>query len=240
MSNSVTLVGRPEDQSIMSVKDFLSEEEIANLSDIQSNFELLQCMDLSFTNANQQIVSARQNIDRENSAFNILDQFLYDPNNVQKIDQYRSRLSSVIGTTDLNPVNSSMALGTKAVLEAVKFAKEADPRFELSELETRLANLESENQELVAEKNVLEFETQLSNEVVILSKTVESKHTTLQSNLNKYSRDVVQRNPLVERTFRIISSLDIPLPHTSNVNPTELEAKAGHNTLLFLTSCMRS
>jgi hypothetical protein len=103
-----------------------------------------------------------------------------------------------------------------------------------------LANLESENQELVAEKNVLEFETQLSNEVVILSKTVESKHTTLQSNLNKYSRDVVQRNPLVERTFRIISSLDIPLPHTSNVNPTELEAKAGHNTLLFLTSCMRS
>ena len=240
MSTTVTLVGRPEDNSTMSVKELLSEDEVTNLSGVQSNFELLQCMDLSFTNANQQIVSARRNIDRENSAFNILDTFLYDPNNIQKIDQYRSQLSSVIGTTDLNPVNSSMALGTKAVLEAVKFAKDADPGFQISDLETRLTNLETENQELAAEKNFLEFETQLSNEVVILSNTVESKHTTLQTNLNKYSRDVIQRNPLVERTFRIINSLDIPLPHTSNVNPTELEARAGHNTLLFLTSCMRS
>jgi hypothetical protein len=234
------LLGKPEDQSTMGVREILSEEEVSNFTGLETDFELLQSMDLSFSNAIQQVVSARQNIDREISSFKILDDFLYDPNNVQKIDQYRNRLATTIGTTDLNPVNSSMALGTQAVLEIVKFAKEADPQFQVLDLEQKLTNLETEAVELTAESNLLEFQTQLSGEVVVLAKNVETKHETLQSNLAKYSKDVIRRNPMVERTFKIISSLDLPLPHTSNVHPTELEARAGHNTLIFMTSCLRN
>jgi hypothetical protein len=239
MSN-FTLTGRPEDESTMSVKEALTETETENLICIQESLPELQAMDLAFSNGIVQLQSARTNIDREIAAFDVLDRFLYDPAGVQKVDQYNLQLNTVIGTTDLNPVNSAMALGTKAILETVRFAKEADPSFELFDLETRITNLESETLGLTAEKNRLDFETQLSNEVVLLSQQVEKKHNDLQTNLQRYNQTVIRRSGNVERTFNIINSLNIPLPETSNVTPTDLEAKAGYNTFLFLTSCLKT
>lgn len=240
MSLPITLTGRPEDTSTVSVKEFVTESEIENLICIQESLPELQAMDLAFANGIEQLQSARINIDREIAAFDVLDRFLYDPSGVQKADQYNLQLNTVIGTTDLNPVNSAIALGTKAILETVRFAREADPTFELLDAENRLDNLETETLGLTAEKNRLEFETQLSNEVVLLSQQVEKKHSDLQTNLQRYNQTVIRRSGNVERTFNIINTLNIPLPETSNTTPSEAEAKAGHNTFLFLTSCLKS
>jgi hypothetical protein len=240
MSLPITLTGRPEPQSTVSVKEFVTESEIENLICIQESLPELQAMDLAFANGIEQLQSARTNIDREIAAFDVLDRFLYDPSGVQKVDQYNLQLNTVIGTTDLNPVNSAIALGTKAILETVRFARESDPTFELLDAENRLDNLETETLGLAAEKNRLEFETQLSNEVVLLSQQVEKKHSDLQTNLQRYNQTVIRRSGNVERTFNIINSLNIPLPETSNTTPSDAEAKAGHNTFLFLTSCLKS
>jgi len=235
-----TLIDRPEDKSVMNTKELLSDSDLDNLLGVRDNFEELQSMDTVFTNAIQQITSARQNIDREIASFNILDQFIYDPDNIQKVDEYRSQIQTVVGTTDLNPVNSAMALGTKAVLEAVRFAKEVDPRFELSDLETRVETLQEENDLLTGERNRLEMESAMVAEVVVLAQQVETKHSTLQTNLKRYTQEVQQRSSTVERTFRVINSLNLPLPTNPGVDPSEQEARAGHNTLLFMTSCMRT
>jgi DNA repair exonuclease SbcCD ATPase subunit len=240
IENMNFLTGRPESNSTVSVKEFVSETDNENLLCIQESLPELQAMDLAFANGIEQLQSARTNIDREISAFDVLDRFLYDPSGVQKVNQYRSQLNSVIGTTDLNPVNSAMALGTQAVLEMVRFAKEVDPGFELSDIETRVSQLESETESLTAERNKVEFESQLSQEVVLLAQQVEKKHDDLQTNLRRYNRTVISRSGNVERTFQIINSLNLPLPQTSNVTPSETEAKAGHNTFLFLASCMRA
>jgi hypothetical protein len=238
------LVGHPEKQSIANVSELISLSDLNNLIELSTDYENLQAMDLEFTNANQSIGSARQNIDTEIAAFDVLDRFLYDPDPIDKVDEYSAELNSVIGTTDLNPVNSVMAFGSKAVIDSVKFIKENDPEFELSSYETRIDELGIENSQLTAERNTLTIHKDFSNTVVNLAKDVEVKHETLQENLEKYREEVKLRSNNVERTFSIINSLNISssgsLVPTNNVNLSELEARASHNLFLFTTACLKT
>lgn len=240
----IRLTGAPEQHSVANVSELLSPADVDNLIGLQTDYDNLQAMDLEFTQAIQSIGSARENIDQEIAAFDVLDRFLYDPDPVNKVEEYSTALDSVIGTTDLNPVNSVMALGTKVVIDSVKFIKENDPEFELSNYDSRIEELGVQNSVLTAEKNTLSLQTDFSNTVVNLAKDVEVKHETLQENLEKYREEVKLRSNTVERTFNIINSLNLSsnssLFPVNNTNLSELEARASHNLFLFTTACLKS
>lgn len=237
--NRPTALGRLENQSTMGVREYLTPTDAENLDCINQEYENLQAINFEFQNAIQGIQSARQNIDREISSFNVLDQFLYDEQGVEKVEQYSQQIDQLINTVDLNPVNSSMALGTKAILDAVKYAKDADPNFQIMNLENRIGVLESDILEKGAEKNTLEMKTAFSNVVVDLSKDVESKHITLLQGIDRYTREVKNRSGNVERTFQIINNINLPQV-TNLVTPSNIEAEAGKNLFLFMSSCLRA
>lgn len=236
MSN-FTAVGINQEQSSSDVRDYLTPMELSDLIGLQVDFENLQGIDQAFTEGLQAITSARQTIDIEIQAFNILDQFLYDPQGVSRVDFWISSLDNVMNTTELNPVNSAIAFGTKSILEIVKFIKTTDPSFQLSGNENRISELEAENQVLQAEKNTIELETNFSSIVVNLAQTVNHKHTQLQNQFQRYRSDVVARSPHVERLTSIINSVNIPSVNLFETN--EIEIKARENLLSFWTDCLR-
>jgi hypothetical protein len=234
-----TFVGRLEEESIGNVQDYLTPSELSSLIGLQTDFENLQNIDEEFTSANQSLISARQNIDSEINAFNILDGFLYDENGLSRIDFWLSSINNVLNVTELNPVNSVMALGTKAVLEVVKYIKTNDPEFELSSYETRISEIELENQVLKGKKNTLIMETDFSKVVVNLANTVQKKHEQLQKNLIGYHKDIVNRSPHVERFTSIINSLNIH-PPINTLEMSEVEKKGRENLLNFWTECLKA
>jgi hypothetical protein len=233
-----TLVGRLEEESVGNIQDYLTPMELSSLNNLQVDFENLQNIDSEFTNAIQAINSARQTIDSEIDAFNVLDGFLYDDNGLSRIDFWLTAINNVLDVTELNPVNSVMAFGTKAVLETVKFIKTNDPGFQLSSYETRIGELESEREVLQAEKNTLTMETEFSNVVVNLANTVHRKHDQLQTSINRYQTDIVKRSPHVERFTSIINSLNIH-PPLSTLESSEIEKTGRENLLSFWTECLK-
>lgn len=235
--NNFTVVGRNQEQSVSNVRDYITPMELSDLIGLQIDFENLQGIDQAFTEGLQDISSARQTIDVEIQAFDILDRFLYDPEGVSRVDFWISSLDNAMNSTELNPVNSAIAFGTKSILEVVKFIKTADPDFQLNGNENRISELETENQVLQAENNTIELETNFSNMVVNLAQTVNHKHTQLQTQFQRYRSDVVARSPHVERLTSIINSVSIPSINRFDTN--NLEIKARENLLSFWTDCLK-
>jgi len=249
MTEVRNIVGAPEDESVMDVRQLLMPGELEAMEEIQSHRAELEIMDEELSRAIQYIDESAANIDREITSFRLLDQFLYDPLGFEKIDEYIETLHTLIDTSDMNAVTSAMALSTLGTFEMFKHIRDTIPGFNPELLPQYLEEAQLAKAAAMSELMVAESEFNYGRETLDYAKKTLQKKLTFQEKLKGYNEQIVSRAPHLFRQHAIVDSTGVvdifaAKPEKAGIDTqifeSDVHTRAAENTVEFTLECARN
>lgn len=243
------IVGAPENESVMDVRQLLLPGDLENMSEIMSDREELEIMNRELTDAIDYLDESTENIDREISSFRLLDRFLYDPLGIEHLEDYITELHELIDTSDLNAVTSSIALSTLGTLEMYKQIRDTIPGFDPALITQYLDEAQQAKAMAMTELMVVESEVSFGTDTLNYARKTLEKKITFKERLKSYNDQVVARAPHLFRHHNIVNStglIDIfsSKPEISVINTqifeSDVNSKAAENMVEFTLECART
>lgn len=222
------IVGEVESRSILDIRQLLTPDESGNNVEVQEYRQNLEGMDLEFTSAIDYLQNSSQNLDREISSFGLLDEFLYDPEGVSKIDEYIEKLENLLVSEELNAVTSSIALSTLGIFNLFKDVKDNTPNFQASLLSQYIQQAQESKAQAMTEYLMAESEREYSNQTLELALQVLEKKNTLIQNLEEYNQKIISRSSQLKRHFQMSETSGILDIYNANLGTSQLKKNTMH------------